>query len=210
MKRLLRYIGYDIILNEIPPKSRILDLGCGDGDLLAMLYEEKEIEGAGVEISEKGVSLCVEKGLYCYQGDIDEGLSHYKDNSFDYVILNQTIQNTKKPEYVLNEVMRIGKHVIISFPNFGYLTIRLQLLLSGSMPKTQTIPFNWYESPNIHMVTIKDFREYCKQHYYPIKREHHFNMRHHKKSRKIHLLPNLRAMYGFVVLDGTKYSEQAK
>ena len=149
-------IGYDIIINEIPEKSRILDLGCGDGTLIQELQQIKKVDGYGVEISAEGVSKCLEKGLYTYQGDIDDGLSDYKENSFDYVILNQTLQNTKKPVYVLAEIMRICKNAIISFPNFGNIKIRFQLLFSGRMPKNRMLPYEWYESPNIHLLSIKD------------------------------------------------------
>ena len=130
----IRRIGYDLIIQEVKAKSKVLDLGCGDGVLLEKLQNEKAVNGFGVEISEEGVSSCLEKGLYCYQGDIDEGLSDYKDNSFDYVILNQTIQSTKRPDLVLKEPMRISKFAIISFPNFGYLPTRLYLMLKGKMP----------------------------------------------------------------------------
>ena len=114
-------IGYDLVIGEIPVGSRVLDLGCGDGSLLKLLQEKKKVAGFGVEISGEGVSLCMEKGVYCYQADIDEGLSDYRENSFDYVILNQTIQNTKQPDFVIREVLRIGKKAIISFPIPLYL-----------------------------------------------------------------------------------------
>lgn len=147
-KQYLR-IGYDIIVNEVAQNSRVLDLGCGDGVLLQQLHEAKNIHGSGVEISEEGVGKCVEKGLYVYHGDIDEGLTDYKENSFDYVILNQTLQSTKHPDFVLKETMRISKNAIVSFPNFAYFATRLQLLFKGKMPVNKLLPYEWYQSPNI-------------------------------------------------------------
>jgi methionine biosynthesis protein MetW len=199
-------IGYDIIIDEIPAESRVLDLGCGNGVLLERLQEEKNIQGFGVEISEEGISRCVEKGLFCYQGDIDEGLCDYKDDSFDYVILNQTLQSTKKPDFVLREIMRIGKTVIVSFPNFAYLTTRFQLLLKGTMPKNRLLPYEWYESPNIHLVTIRDFRQYCRSKHFPIRKELHFSLGKKDRSIPVRFHPNLYAQYGFFVLDGRAYT----
>jgi methionine biosynthesis protein MetW len=197
--------GYDLILNEIPARSRVLDLGCGEGDLLALLVKERHIEPHGVEISQSGVASCVEKGLYVSHGDIDEGLSNYKDNSFDYVILNQTLQNTKKPGYVLKEIMRIGRHAIISFPNFVYIDIRFQMMFKGVMPTTKALPFAWDESPNIHLVAIKDFHHYCRAKGYPIKKELHFRKKGNSSSSVIQFRPNLFAEYGFFILDGSNY-----
>ena len=193
-------IGYDLVMEEIPEKTKVLDLGCGDGVLLEMLQESKKVKGYGVEISEEGVSLCMEKGLYCYQADIDEGLTDYRKNSFDYVILNQTIQNTKRPDYVIKEVLRIGKKVIISFPNFGYFQTRFHLLCKGTMPVNDLLPYQWYNSPNIHLLTIKDMKIMAKEFNFKILREQHFNLGQNKKSKKIRINPNLFAQYGFFVI----------
>lgn len=193
-------IGYDLVLEEIPEKSKVLDLGCGDGVLLEMLQESKKVKGYGVEISEEGVSLCLEKGLYCYQADIDEGLTDYRKNSFDYVILNQTIQNTKRPDYVIKEVLRIGKKVIISFPNFGYIQTRLHLLIQGTMPVNDLLPYQWYDSPNIHLLTIKDMRSMADEFDFKILRERHFTPGHKQESKIRRLNPNLLAQYGFFVI----------
>lgn len=202
--------GYDLILDEITPRSRVLDLGCGEGTLLAFLMKERQIEPHGVEISQDGVAECVEKGLYVLHGDIDEGLSNYRDNSFEYVILNQTLQNTKKPGYVLKEIMRIGKKAIISFPNFVYVPIRFQIAVKGTMPTTRALPFDWDESPNIHLVAIKDFRRYCQSRGYPIQKERNFRKKHDGSSSVVHLLPNFFAEYGFFVLDGDEYTARVK
>jgi len=194
-------VGYDLVLKEIPEYSRVLDLGCGDGSLLVMLQEKKHVKGFGVEISEEGVSLCVEKGLYCYQADIDDGLSDYKDNSFDYVILNQTIQNTKRPDYVINEVLRIGKKAIISFPNFAYISTRSYLLFKGTMPVNELLPYEWYESPNIHLLTISDMKEMSGDFFFDILVEKNFSYTKKGRSKIVKCFPNLFAQYGFFVIE---------
>jgi methionine biosynthesis protein MetW len=198
-------IGYDYIIDLIPNGAAVLDLGCGDGLLLERLQKEKSVEGSGVEISESGVTMCIERGLYCLQGDIDDGLSDYKSNSFDYVILNQTIQSTKRPFFVINEVMRIGKKAIISFPNFGYFPTRLHLLFSGTMPKTKSFPYEWYESPNIHVTTINDFRSFCHKHGYPIACEGHFLVSSSGTHRRFKIGRNAWSQYGFFILDGMDF-----
>ena len=201
-------IGYDLIIASIPEGSRILDLGCGDGILMERLTDEKRASCFGVEISEDGVSKCVEKGLYCYQGDIDEGLADYRDNSYDFVILNQTLQNTKRPDNVLTQIMRICRNAIISFPNYGYIKTRVQLLVTGKMPKNDLIPFDWYESPDIHHLTIKDFGAFCRGKKYPVKKISHFNLSADGKSSAVKIMPNLFAQYGFFILDGEKYTDR--
>lgn len=198
-------IGYDLIIDEIPEHSRVLDLGCGNGKLLEELQTTRNIDGYGVEISAEGVSLCLEKGLYCYQGDIDDGLADYRDNSFDYVILNQTLQHTKRPRFVLQEIMRICRNTIISFPNFGHYTMRLQLLVKGRMPKNSLLPYDWYNSPNIHLFTIEDFQDYCDLHSYPVRKEMHFSVNGNSKSLIRSYRPNFLAEFGFFILDGEKF-----
>ncbi len=199
-------VGYDLVLEEIPERTKVLDLGCGDGSLLLMLQEKKKVKGFGVEISETGVSLCVEKGLYCYQGDIDDGLSDYNSGSFDYVILNQTIQNTKRPDYVINEVLRIGKKVIISFPNFAYISTRSYLMFRGTMPVNELLPYEWYESPNIHLLTVSDMRKMAGSFAFNIITERNFSFTRSGKSKVIKYFPNLLAQYGFFVI--TKKEEE--
>ena len=195
-------VGYDLVIPVVHEGARVLDLGCGHGDLLAELQRIKRVSGAGVEISEDGVSICVEKGLYCYQGDIDEGLSDYQDCSFDFVILNQTIQNTKRPEYVMKEIMRIGKKVIVTFPNFGHITNRCELLTRGIMPVNQLFPYEWFESPDIHKLSIRNFQEFCDRSGYLIEKTLHFSSTGSGRSRVKRTFPNLLAQYGFFLLTG--------
>jgi methionine biosynthesis protein MetW len=194
-------VGYDLVINEVPENAKVLDLGCGDGSLLVKLQEKKKIKGYGVEISERGVSLCLEKGLYCYQADIDDGLSDYKDDSFDYVILNQTIQNTKRPDYVITEVLRIGKKSIISFPNFAHISTRLYLMFKGSMPVNKLIPYEWYESPDIHHLTISDMKKMSEKFSFNIINEKNFSSSKDGESKIINFFPNLFAQYGFFVIE---------
>ena len=141
--------------------SRVLDVGCGDGELLRLLSETGDVDGRGIELSREGVNECVAKGLAVIQGDADTDLADYPDDAFDYVILSQTLQATRQPRQVLEHMLRIGRHAIVSFPNFGHWRIRLQILFGGHMPQTENLPYAWYESPNIHFCTIKDFRQLC-------------------------------------------------
>ncbi len=198
---MLKYIRYDlqIIGNFIKPNSKVLDLGCGDGTLLEYLKLTKNVIPYGVEISEKGIEKCIEKGVPVFQGDIDEGLLDYKNNSFDYVILSQTLQVTKKPYKVLMEMLRVGKKCIVSFPNFGYLTIRLYLLFKGRMPKVKFLPYNWYDTPNIHHLTIQDFYIFCKENNIRILKKVFLNFSL-KKNKIIKFLPNIFAQYGIFMI----------
>src|SRR6267378_7948102 len=150
-----------LVARMVEHGSKVLDVGCGDGDLLQLL-ETLGIDGRGIELSREGVNRCVAKGLAVIQGDADTDLINYPDAAFDYVILSQTLQATRRPREVVENMLRIGRHAIISFPNFGHWRIRLQLLLNGAMPVTDNLPDSWYDSPNIHFCTIKDFREMCQ------------------------------------------------
>jgi methionine biosynthesis protein MetW len=155
-------INYDIIAKLIPSGVRVLDLGCGDGTLLKKLIDEKNASGVGVEISQGAAISAIEKGLSILQGDIDNGLAQFLDKTFDYAILNQTLQSTEKPDYVIDEMLRVARKTVVSFPNFGYWKIRAYLFFRGKMPKSRTLPYEWYDTPNIHLLTIGDFKNFCK------------------------------------------------
>jgi methionine biosynthesis protein MetW len=149
-----------LVAEMIEPDSRVLDVGCGDGELLKLL-ESRGVDGRGIELSREGVNQCVAKGLAVIQGDADADLADYPDDAFDYVILSQTLQATRHPRMVLEHMLRIGRHAVVSFPNFGNWQIRLLLLFGGRMPRTHNLPDTWYDTPNIHFCTIKDFRDLC-------------------------------------------------
>ena len=138
-------------------------MGSGDGELLRLLAETRGVDGRGIEISREGVNRCVAKGLAVIQGDADIDLADYPDDAFDYVILSQTLQATRRPRWVLEQMLRIGRHAIVSFPNFGHWKIRLEILMRGRMPITENLPENWYETPNIHFCTIRDFVELTRE-----------------------------------------------
>lgn len=158
-----RTLNYKQITKLVEPNSRILDLGSGDGYLFKKLVDEKNVKGVGVEINQEEVIKAMEKGLPIIQGDIDEGLKQFPDKSFDYAILNQTLQSTNNTEYVIEEMLRVAKRSIVSFPNFAYWKVRFYLFFKGKMPKSRALPYEWYNTPNIHLLTINDFFEFCKK-----------------------------------------------
>ena len=154
---------FKIIANLLPPQSRVLDVGCGDGTLIKALIDEKSIDARGIELGERNVKECILKGLSVIEGDAETELGQFPDKAFDFVVLSQTLQAFYKPENVLEQLLRIGHRVIISIPNFGYWQIRAKLLFFGKMPVTKSLPYSWYDTPNLHMCSIKDFYQFCEK-----------------------------------------------
>ncbi len=153
---------FKIIADLLPNNSRVLDVGCGDGTLMEYLTNEKKIDVRGLELKEENVTTCIKKGLSVIEGNAETELNQFPDKSFDYVVLSQTLQAFYNPEFVLNHLLRIGKASIVSIPNFGYWRVRTNLLFFGKMPITESLPYKWYNTPNLHMCTIKDFYNFCK------------------------------------------------
>jgi len=155
-------LEHRIICDSVETGSRILDLGCGSGDLMLLLEKEKNTKGHGIELKEEAIYECVKKGLNVLHGDIEGGLTEYPDKSFDYVILNESMQEAKNAEYVIDEALRVGKKVIIGFPNFANIRASAQLFFIQKTPITKAMPFKWYNTPNLHFLTIRDFVGFCK------------------------------------------------
>ncbi|MBX3597507.1 MAG: methionine biosynthesis protein MetW [Rhizobiaceae bacterium] len=156
-------IDLQVMADLIPAGAKVLDVGCGNGELLELLRDEKNIDARGVEISQRGVNECVARGLSVIQGDADTDLVYYPDSSFDYALLSQTLQATRNPRQVLEHLLRIGNRVIVSFPNFGHWSVRSSLFFKGRMPVTKDLPYSWYDTPNIHFCTIRDFVVLCEE-----------------------------------------------
>lgn len=178
---------FDVIGEIIQPGSRVLDLGCGEGELLAWLVENKRVLARGVEISAPQVRKAISRGVSVYQGDIEEGLADYPDKAFDYVILSQTLQETRAPLDVLTAMLRVGKQAVISFPNFGHWRVRASMLFSGQAPKTKLFPYDWYNSPNIHFLSINDFEDLCREQGLRIERRYFL-----AGPKRVRMFPNLR------------------
>ena len=183
------------IIRWIEKGSSVLDLGCGEGELLSALVEEKQVKARGIEIDEQAIHRCVALGLSVFQQDIDTGLSEYEDKCFDYVILNQSLQQVKKPDFVIKEAMRVGKKTIVSLPNFAYYSARLQIFFEGKVPVTPALPYEWYNTPNLHFLSILDFIEYCEKRNIRVERSIFV-----RKNREVKLFPNFFAEIGIFLL----------
>lgn len=179
---------YAIIGELVRPGSRVLDLGCGGGELLAWLKENKNVEARGVERSGQKVQKAIARGVSVYQGDLETAVDDYPDKVFDYVILSQTLQETRYPLKVLERMLRVGKNAIVAFPNFGHYSVRLSWLLSGRAPRTELFPYDWYDSPNIHFLTVLDFESLVEQQKWRINRRIFLS-----GTRQVKAFPNLLA-----------------
>lgn len=188
-------VHFQIFADWITDGASVLDLGCGDGELLAFLARGKYVRGQGIELNEQAIFRCVREGLSVFQQDIDTGLSEYGDGSFDYVVLNQTLQQVKKPDFVLKEALRVGKKTIVSFPNFAYYRARVSIFFRGRVPVTAALPFAWYDTPNLHFLSLSDFCDYCREQGIVVERSF-FTV----GNRRVWVLPNLLAEFGFFLL----------
>jgi len=194
----------DLITSIVPQGATVLDLGCGDGSLLRDLIGKKGAMGRGIDIDERNLILCVEKGLSVCQSDLNEGLVDYPDNSYDYVILNQTLQVISRPDTIIREMLRVGKYGIVGFPNFGQWRMRLRFLTSGRMPKSKVLPFEWYSTPNIHNLTIRDFKDFCRRENIAIIHEEYLIGGSWRNSAVWKPVANLFAINGMFILRGEK------
>jgi methionine biosynthesis protein MetW len=197
----MRY-DLQIVASWVENGSRVLDLGCGNGDLLAWLTAHKNIRGTGVEKDKVKAAQCIGRGLTVLQGDFNTEVDDYPDLSFDYVILSQTLQQVFEPARLLCSLARIGRRVVVSFPNFSHYSIRLQLLLQGRAPKNEQLPYSWYDTPNIRVITLDDFRKFARDVGYRIIKEAAINTHHHDYTGTIvSTLTNLRATYGIFIIE---------
>ncbi len=191
-----------IISSMIVPGSRVLDLGCGNGDLLAWLAATKNVIGTGIEKDKQKAAHCISRGLSVLQGDMNNEVEDYPDCSFDYVILSQTLQQVFEPAHLLNSLARIGRKVIVSFPNFSHYSIRLQLLYKGVAPKNDQLPYSWYDSPNIRVITLKDFRKFSRDVGYNILKEITISTNPaNSEGSIIRYFNNIRATYGIYIIE---------
>ena len=179
-----------LISDWIPADASLLDLGCGDGTLLAHLKQHKQIRGYGLEINQDNLAACFEKGVNVLEQDLDEGLGNFQNHRFDYVVMTQALQAVLRPDQILNEMLRVGREAIITFPNFGHWRVRAYLGLKGRMPVSSTLPYEWYNTPNIHLCTVQDFETHCRKSNIRILERQVIN-RHHRSGLLARLWPNL-------------------
>jgi methionine biosynthesis protein MetW len=186
---------HQVIFDMIEPGSRVLDLGCGTGDLLQLVARDKDARVQGIELDEHAIYECVRKGLSVCQSDIESGLAEYPDGSFDYVILNQSLQEIRKVFFLLREALRVGNRVIVGFPNFAYINARVCLGLGGKAPMTPSLPYRWYDTPNVRFLSISDFRSFCVEQGFAVRKACFLN-----GERMITFWPNLRALGAIFLL----------
>jgi methionine biosynthesis protein MetW len=188
-------LDHRIIFSVIEKGAKILDLGCGEGDLLNLLTREKQVTAQGIEKDDRAIQECVKKGVSVFHDDIESGLREYPDNSFDYVILNQSMEEIKNVESLIHDALRIGNRIIISFPNFAYYKSRVMLFFSGRAPVTKSLPYSWFDTPNVRFLTITDFRDFCIQKKIRITGSYFLGER-----REIKIMPNLFALNAIFIL----------
>ena len=191
----IQSLEYETILSWVKTGSSVLDLGCGDGTLLALIVKEKSARAQGIEISEQAIYQCVAKGLSVFHEDIDGGLSDYSNHSFDYVILHQSLQQVKKLDNVLTEAMRIGRRVIVGIPNFAHYHARIQIFFKGRTPVTPSLPYEWHDTPNLHFLSILDFTRYCQGRGFQIEKKAFVGER-----GRVTIFPNLFALTGIFLI----------
>jgi methionine biosynthesis protein MetW len=190
-------LEHQIILEWVKEGSSVLDLGCGDGELLSLLVRIKDVKAQGIEIDEQAIYQCVAKGLSVFHEDIDHGLPEYGDKSFDNVILNQSLQQVRKLDVVLKDAMRVGREVIVGFPNFVHYRARLQIFFQGKTPVTPSLPYEWHDTPNLHFLSISDFIEYCHERRIKIEDAIYIG-----ENRRIKIFPNVFARTGIFLISG--------
>ena len=189
------HLDHQIILSIVKPDSRVLDLGCGEGELLYPLVRDKNVRAQGIELNDKAIQECVKKGLSVFHDDIESGLREYPDNAFDYVIMNQSMQEVKKVDCVIQEALRIGTMVIVGFPNFAYIKSRFSLFFQGKSPVTKSLPYLWYDTPNVRFLSIMDFKDFCADKKIRIVEAHYLG-----EKEVVRFLPNLFALNAIFVL----------
>jgi methionine biosynthesis protein MetW len=189
-------LDYQIITQMIEPDSRVLDLGCGDGELLSLLIKQKNCKGTGVEIDQQAIFQCIAKGLTVSHGDINSGLSDYSGKRFDYVILNESLQQVLQPQKAILEALRVGKKIIVGIPNFCHIAARFQIFFFGQVPITRELPYEWYNTPNLRFFSLKDFQAFCKTNNIRIVDQQAIDSR-----RIISFMPNLFALIGIFLLE---------
>jgi len=188
-------LDHQIIYRIVESGARVLDLGCGNGDLLYLLAREKAAKVQGIEVNDSAIYECVKKGLSVFHGDIESGLMEYPHQSFDYVILNQSLQEVKKVDDLIEEALRVGSKVIVGFPNFAFWGARLMLFFRGKAPITRSLPYNWNNTPNVRFLSINDFKDFCRGRNLKVKEAHYLG-----KERTVNLWPNLFALNGIFVV----------